>query len=165
MPTSTQKIWTILQLKISVDTLGPNCYNTHIQTNIGANTMNEFKSWEEMSTLEQYACQFWDMYKDAYGVRPRGIDTTNWTEAQFEAEFVYLGKTIDANYTEQLAAEAKAIERFEAQVTSFIQSGAKDRATAIRWFHEAEQTNGDDEYLCFLLGLPYRYFVVDAIAV
>ena len=123
--------------------------------------MNEFKSWEEMSTLEQYACQFWDMYKDAYGVRPRGIDTSTWIELDFEAEFVYLGKAIEANYKDQLASEAKAIERFEAQVTSFIESGAKTRETAIRWFHEAEGSNGDDEYLCFLLGLPYRYFVVD----
>jgi hypothetical protein len=127
--------------------------------------MNEFKSWEEMSTLEQYACQFWDMYKDAYGVRPRGIDTSTWIEADFEREFVYLSSTIESNYKDQLASEAKAIERFEAQVQSFIESGAKDRATAIRWFHEAEGSNGDDEYLCFLLGLPYRYFVVDTQAV
>jgi hypothetical protein len=127
--------------------------------------MEDFKSWEEMSVLEQMACQFWDMYKDAYGVRPRGIDTSLWTEAEFEAEFVQLGKTIDANYKDQLESEAKAIERFEAQVTSFIQSGAKTRETAIRWFHEAEGSNGDDEYLCFLLGLTYRYFVVDKMAV
>jgi hypothetical protein len=127
--------------------------------------MNEFKSWEEMSTLEQYACQFWDMYKDAYNVRPRGIDTTSWTEAQFEAEFVQLGKVIEANYKDQLESEAKAIERFETQVQSYIESGAKDRAPAIRWFHEAEGRNGDAEYLCFLLGLPYRYFVVDTQAV
>ena len=120
--------------------------------------MEAFKSWEEMSVLEQYACQYWDMYKDAYGVRPRGIDTSTWIESDFEAEFVYLGKTIDANYKEQSAAEAKAVERFEAQVESFVQSGAKDRETAIRWFHEAEQTNGDEEYLCFCLGLPYGYF-------
>jgi hypothetical protein len=120
--------------------------------------MEVFKSWEEMSVLEQYACTYWDMYKDAYGVRPRGIDTTDWTEAQFEAEFVYLGNISEANYKEQLASEAKAVERFEAQVQSFIESGAKDRETAIRWFHEAEQTNGDEEYLCFCLGLPYGYF-------
>ena len=124
--------------------------------------MEAFKSWEEMSVLEQYACQYWDMYKDAYNVRPRGIDTSSWTLEQFEAEFVQLAKTIEANYKEQLESEAKAVERFEAQVQSFIESGAKDRATAIRWFHEAEGSNGDDEYLCFLLGLPYRYFVVDA---
>jgi hypothetical protein len=127
--------------------------------------MEAFKSWEEMTTLEQYSCQYWDMYKDAYGVRPRGINTSSWTEAMFEAEFVQLAKTIEANYKEQLASEARAIERFEAQVESFIQSGAKTRETAIRWFHEAEGSNGDDEYLCFLLGLPYRYFVVDTVAV
>ena len=120
--------------------------------------MEAFKTWEEMSTLEQYACQYWDMYKDAYGVRPRGIDTSSWTEADFEREFVQLGKTIDENYREQLASEAKAVERFEAQVTSFIQSGAKDREMALRWIHEAEGSNGDEDYLCYLIGLPYSYF-------
>jgi hypothetical protein len=40
-----------------------------------------------------------------------------------------------------------------------IGCGAKDRAMALRWIHEAEGSNGDDEYLCYLVGLPYRYFV------
>jgi hypothetical protein len=120
--------------------------------------MEAFKSWEEMSVLEQYACQFWDMYKDAYGVRPRGIDTTDWTEAQFEAEFVQLGKTIDANYKEQMAQEEVAQHDFEMRVLSLLQTGAKDREMALRWIHEAEGSNGDDEYLCFLVGLPYGYF-------
>ena len=120
--------------------------------------MNEFKSWEEMSTLEQYACQFWDMYKDAYGVRPRGIDTTSWTEAEFEAEFVQLSKTIDANYKEQLISEERAAHDFEMRMLSLLQSGAKDRDMALRWVHEAEGSDGDEEYLCFLVGLPYGYF-------
>jgi hypothetical protein len=120
--------------------------------------MEQFKSWEEMSTLEQYSCQFWDMYKDAYGVRPRGIDTSLWTEAEFEAEFVHLGKTIDANYKEQLAQEAVAQHDFEMRMLGLLQTGAKDREMALRWIHEAEGSNGDDEYLCFLLGLPYGYF-------
>ena len=125
--------------------------------------MNEFKSWEEMTTLEQYACQFWDMYKDAYGSRPRGIDTTDWTEAEFEAEFVQLSKTIDANYTEQLAQEEVAKHDFEMRMLSLLQTGAKDREMALRWIHEAEGSNGDDEYLCFLLGLPYRYFIKETV--
>jgi hypothetical protein len=127
--------------------------------------MEAFKSWEEMSVLEQYACQYWDMYKDAYGVRPRGIDTTEWTEAEFEAEFVQLAKTIDENYKDQLASEAKAIEAFEDRVQVLLGMGADDREQALTWIHEAEGSNGDDEYLCFLLGLPYRYFVVDTVAV
>ena len=39
----------------------------------------EFTSWEDMTELEQAQCTFWDMYKDAYGVRPRGVDTSGWT--------------------------------------------------------------------------------------
>ena len=120
--------------------------------------MEAFKTWEEMSTLEQYACQYWDMHKDAYGVRPRCIDTSSWTEADFEAEFVILAQTIDANYKEQLIAEEKAAHDFEMRVLSLQQTGAKDRAMAIRWVHEAEGSNGDEEYLCYLVGLPYGYF-------
>ena len=121
--------------------------------------MEAFKSWEEMTVLEQYACQYWDMYKDAYGVRPRGIDTSAWDEATFEAEFVQLSKTIDENYKVQLESEAKAAHDFEIRMLDLLMSGAKDREMALRWIHEAEGSDGDDEYLCYLLGLPYRYFV------
>ena len=121
--------------------------------------MEAFKTWEEMSTLEQYACQYCDMYKDAYGVRPRGVDTSAWTEADFEAEFVSLSDTINADYKQQLAQEAVASHDFEMRVLSLLQTGATDRDMALRWIHEAEGSNGDDEYLCFLLGLPYRYFI------
>ena len=61
-------------------------------------TMEQFKTWEEMSVLEQYACTYWDMYKDAHGVRPRGIDTSSWTEQDFEREFEYLQQVIDQEY-------------------------------------------------------------------
>jgi hypothetical protein len=120
--------------------------------------MEAFKTWEEMSTLEQYSCQYWDMYKDAYGSRPRGIDTTSWTEADFEAEFVQLSNTINANYKVQLEQEERATIAFEMRVQELLTSGAKDYVMALRWIHEAEGSNGDEEYLCFLVGLPYGYF-------
>jgi hypothetical protein len=128
--------------------------------------MEDFKSWEEMSVLEQYACTYWDMYKDAYGVRPRGIDTSSWTEEEFEAEFVSLSKTIGANYKEQLVAEEAATIDFEMRVQGLMTSGAKSYEMALRWIHEAEGSDGDEEYLCFLVGLPYGYFrKVDKVAV
>jgi len=123
--------------------------------------MNDFKSWEEMSTLEQYACQFWDMYKDAYGSRPRGIDTSAWDEATFEAEFNYLQDLIAKNEQEREVAEHEATVAFEQRMQELYACGAKDRAMALRWIHEAEGSNGDDEFLCYLVGLPYRYFQVD----
>ena len=123
-------------------------------------TTNYMQPWEEMSVLEQYACQFWDMYKDAYGVRPRGIDTSSWTEEQFEAEFVQLAQAIEAEHKIRVAAEAKAAHDFEIRMLGLLMSGAKDREMAMLWIHEAEGSDGDDEYLCYLLGLSYRYFVV-----
>ena len=120
--------------------------------------MEQFKTWEEMTVVEQYACQYWDMYKDAYGVRPRGVDTSHWTLEDFEAEFEGLGVAIEAAEKVRVASEQHAIFSFEKRVDDLIFSGAKDRATAIRWIHEAEDTQGDDEYLCYTLGLPYQYF-------
>ena len=122
--------------------------------------MNEFKSWEEMSVLEQMACQYWDMYKDAYGVRPRGINTDSWTEADFEAEFVSLSKVIEQENKDREAAEEVAMHEFEMRMQDLFRSGATDREMAMRWIHEAEGTDGNDDFLCFELGLPYRYFVV-----
>jgi hypothetical protein len=117
-----------------------------------------FKTWEEMTTLEQYACTYWDMYKDAFGIRPRGIDTSSWTEADYLVEFKELEEIIEREHNLRKAAEDKATIDFEMRVQSLMTSGAKDYAMAIRWVHEAEGSNGDDEYLCYCVGLPYGYF-------
>jgi hypothetical protein len=120
--------------------------------------MEAFKTWEEMTVLEQMQCQYWDMYKDAYGVRPRGIDTTAWTEERFTAEFEVLGQMITEQEAQRKIAEQEAAHAFEMRMLSLLASGAKDREMALRWIHEAEGTNGDDEYLCWTVGLPYGYF-------
>ena len=121
--------------------------------------MNEvFTSWEEMTVLEQMQCQYWDMYKDAYGVRPRGIDTSTWTEYAFQVEFEHLALTIQANDIQRQEAEATAVKNFEQHVINTICMGARDRETALRWIMDASNANGDWEYFCFLNGLPYRYF-------
>ena len=118
----------------------------------------EFKSWEQMTTLEQYACTYWDMYKDAFGIRPRGIDTSAWTEADYVAEFKQLGEIIDREEIARKAAEAINLEKFERRVAELISIGAKDLDMAMRWIHEAEGTQGDNDYLAWTLGLPYQYF-------
>jgi hypothetical protein len=119
--------------------------------------MEDFKSWEEMSVLEQMQCQFWDMYKDAYGVRPRGVDTSTWTEADFLKEFGYLNLVIEREAIQRRAAEAKAIVDFEDRVTNLMHPGT-NRERVIAWLMDAEGANGDFEYFCFCVGLPYGYF-------
>ena len=120
--------------------------------------METLTTWENMSELEQAQATFWDMYKDAYGVRPRGVDTSAWTLDDFTSEFVILGQAIDREETARKASEAQAVTAFERRVAELLNTGAKDYEMALRWIHEAEDTNGDDDYLAWTLGLPYQYF-------
>ncbi len=121
-------------------------------------TVSEFKSWEEMTDLEQAQCMFWDMYKDAHGIRPRGIDTSTWTLEDFRKEFDYLGQVIDREETARKSTEAEAVVKFEQHVTNTICMGAGNRETALRWIMDASEAGGDWEYFCYLNGLPYGYF-------
>jgi len=114
------------------------------------------QSWNEMSPLEQAQCIHWDMYKDAYGVRPRGIDTSDWTLEQFEAEFKLLGETIEREEIARKEAEAQAIAKFEDRVLNLMHTGT-NRERVIAWLMDAEGADGDKEYACFLMGLPYGY--------
>lgn len=58
--------------------------------------MTEFTNWwDDMTELEQMQAMYWDMYKDAYGVRPRGVDTSSWTAEDFEEQFKILDQVIE----------------------------------------------------------------------
>jgi len=119
--------------------------------------MEQFKSWEEMTDLEQACETYWDMYKDAYGVRPRWIDTTKWTLADFDAEFASLATAIEQAEVERKAAEAEAVVAFEDRVLNLMHTGT-NRERVIAWLMDAESANGDFEYFAFTQGLPYGYF-------
>jgi len=119
--------------------------------------MEQFKSWEEMSALEQAQCMYWDMYKDAYGVRPRGIDTSTWTLEDFDAEFKVLSEAIEREEVQRKAAEAQAVVDFENRVANLMHTGT-NRERVIAWLMDAEGANGDFEYFCYTQGLPYGYF-------
>ena len=114
-------------------------------------------SWEEMTVLEQMQAQYWDMYKDAYGVRPRGVDTSGWSLEYFEQEFKHLAEIIEMEYKSRKEAEAAAIVAFEDRVTNLMHTGT-NRERVIAWLMDAEGASGDPEYFCFLCGLPYGYF-------
>jgi hypothetical protein len=120
--------------------------------------MSEFTSWEQMSDLEQAQTIFWDMYKDAHGVRPHCIDTSTWTLEDFQAEFAMLQVVIVREEAQRKVAESEAVVKFEKHVTDIIGIGACDRETALRWIMDASDFPGDWEHLCYVLGLPYQYF-------
>jgi hypothetical protein len=120
--------------------------------------MNEFKSWEELTELEQLACEFSDFYKEANGFRPRHVDTSNWTVERFQSEFDILSGVCKSNALARKEEESRAAAKLESRISELLTMGAKDRSMAIRWISEAEDAGGDMEYLCFLLGVEYGYF-------
>ena len=120
--------------------------------------MSEFKSWEEMSELEQLSAEYSDYHKSAYGFRPRGIDTSTWTVQDFHNVFQGLAQQCQHNEAQRIAQESAAAIVVESRIATMIAEGAGDRATAIRWLHQAEGSDGDVGYLCFLLGVDYNYF-------
>jgi len=119
--------------------------------------MEDLKSWKEMSKLEQAQSTYWEMYKDAYGVRPRGVDTSAWTLADFEAEFQLLGEIIEQEDVARKEAQARAVVEFEDRVANLMHTGT-NRERVIAWLMEAERANGDYEYFAYTQGLPYQYF-------
>lgn len=111
----------------------------------------------EAEIIAEYQATYSDLYKDAYGFRPRG-SMPQWTVAEWEQEFQRLAVICDDNREAESKAHAAAAAEVEATIAQLIVKGAADRAAALRWLHDANTTNGDNEYLCYCLGLPYGYF-------
>jgi hypothetical protein len=102
-----------------------------------------------------------DLHKDAYNFRPSTAWWANWNAASDDVKqsiWDDLLEALDAEFREHEQRESAAIQKFEALVATTISSGAADRETALRWIMDASPAAGDWEYLCYLQGLPYRYF-------
>lgn len=110
----------------------------------------------EVSELDQTRSDYSDFHKEAFGFRPRW-DYSAMTLADFDREFEYLAEQCKLNAELRAKTEAEAAVRLEQRILSLLESGAKSRAMALRWLDEAEDTNGDVDFLCFLLGVDYGY--------
>lgn len=114
------------------------------------------KTWEELTELEQAQLTYWDMYKDAYGFRPRGIDTSAWTIEDYNQEFAVLEAVIAKEIEHQRKIQAAAVVEFELEITELQVTGL-NRLQAIEQLHNKYKTGLDDDYLCYRLNLPYGY--------
>lgn len=116
------------------------------------------KTWEQMSELEQAQATWWDAFKDANGYRPRDIDTSEWTLTCFKTDIIRLGQRIASQEVENTQQQAQAVVRFEQRVQKIINDGALNRDAALNIIHAQQGSDGDDDYLCYLVGIPYGYF-------
>ena len=114
------------------------------------------REWDQLSEREQLETIYSDAYKDAYGFRPRGhvFDTVEELRAAIER----CSAEIELRIAEEKESMRRAMLEFEASVASVIETGAADRATALRWIADADGCADDLEHLCYVNGLPFSYF-------
>lgn len=103
----------------------------------------------ELQELEQLYCE---MHKDVYGVKARWYKAESVEHARADLE--RLGQALDLEMAREKEAQQEAIKAFEELAASY----GGDVETAKRWQHDAYNTQGDDEFLEYHLGLPYGYF-------
>lgn len=115
------------------------------------------RTWEQLTELEQLESTYSDMHKEAFGFRPRMGDTPPTVEVMKRA-IDQLVPILNERVEEEQAAEAAAVVELEAKIVKLISMGAANREAAIRWIADSEEVNGDLNYLCYLLGVPYGYF-------
>ena len=101
---------------------------------------------------------FSDLYKDSHGFRPSAgyyewLDRASADELQ--AEWDYLIRVLDANLNEEARQQAEALEDLNRRLAQIMTINKVCMATAIRWMHDAYDTNGDNEYLDYKLGVKY----------
>lgn len=102
-----------------------------------------------------------DLYKDARGFRPRSDSFWNtWKEASNTGKQSIWDGLIDdltISMEEEKVFEEQAIVSFIAELKIFIDAGAKDRETALRWmtFDETFYSIQDVEGWVFNLGILF----------
>lgn len=92
-----------------------------------------------------------DMSKDATGSRLR-LDYAGMTDAELQSTFDYFQKQILEGIELEKVADAKAKSELEEAIAKIINSGAGNRATALRWLVDDER---DVDFALYTLGLGY----------
>ncbi|NDH50137.1 MAG: hypothetical protein EBY41_06210 [Proteobacteria bacterium] len=97
-----------------------------------------------------------DMNKDINGVRPSLAPFNSMSETELKAEVERLQPLLDEAIAHEQMIDAVCITRFNDEVATFIQQGAANRSTAIRWMLQAQgydETPEDADFICYNNGI------------
>lgn len=116
------------------------------------------RSFEEitatpMTELEELEMLFCELHKDVYGVKARWYRAASVEQAR--KDVASLEEDLKRQMEQDKIYQQEAVAAFLEVVNQHC-GGCVE--TAKRWQHQAYSTDGDDEYLCYRLGLPYGYF-------
>ncbi len=115
---------------------------------------------QELTARENMILLYSDFHKDAYGIRPRGLNLYAFTTEELEADFARFEQVCEDNRKEELVAEMEADKAFQALIENTIQMGAGDEVTALRWIAEGavDQYGYDYEHFLWSQGIAYSAY-------
>ena len=100
-----------------------------------------------------------DMNKEINGVRPSLAPFNSQTETELLAEIERLQPLVDEVVEAEKQADTMSIARFNDEIATFLQQGAANRSTAIRWMLQAQgydENPEDANWICYNNGInPY----------
>lgn len=101
-------------------------------------------------TLAQIGEAYSDFYKSVHGIRPRWI--SGWSKDDYAKAWQALEREADEEFLERGRRCIAAQRKFEEAIQANLDLGAVDRATAIRWFFEAngyQPYEGEEAYTAY----------------
>ena len=100
-----------------------------------------------------------DMGKEINGVRPSLSRYSAMSNTELEAEIQKLQPMVEETIEHEKMIDAKCITLFNDEIATFLQQGAANRTTAIRWMLQAQgydESPENADYICFNNGInPY----------
>ena len=141
------------------------------ENRFGGMVTDEIDHWRNygIHSVEQYekymlVAEIVDTHKEAYGFKPSWTHLMSLSMEELEEESRQVSDAAQAVYEEEEQQKADSAKEFEDRIQVVIESGAGDRATALRWIMDAEIPEEDRrtqlataDYVRYELGLPYSY--------
>ncbi|MGA1713679.1 MAG: hypothetical protein ACO4CS_20535 [bacterium] len=110
----------------------------------------------ELTKRQELLCTISDLHKEARGFRPSLDRYELKTDDELMAEIEWLGREVKEEIEREQQIDALCITRFNDEVAIFIQQGAANRSTAIRWMLQAQgydETPADADFICYNNGI------------
>jgi hypothetical protein len=125
-----------------------------------------------MNTVQDLLSYISDAHKDLYGFRPSYLYSTlsEMSVEELESLADEYSDSVSNLINEERRIEDENAKNFEDTLKVFMDLGAKDRMTALRWFFQTEEfssyevnleENHVSSYVNFKLGLSYYYNILD----
>lgn len=119
------------------------------------------ESKEQNSYHEELQCILWDVYKDAHGIRPRGMDMQSMSVEEILEEIKRCGDILEREEIAAKEAEPELIALFEEKVKNTMLKIKGTRHDAINIMMAAEGAYNDMDYFKYLHELPHTYNVME----